>query len=147
MLQFFRYVIQFTVFLLAEELLIGIFGIDKIIERAIPGISPYLHPLGTIILLGAGYVYLRFWFANRQRTSIAPAAPTDKLSSFMRLWNNLNDKSARLEDWVHDMVASDGMLNRLVGVMVGLVLAIIAMVSLFLPFILIALLVLYLTGL
>ena len=69
---------------------------------------------------------------------------TDKSPS---LWSRLNYKSARLDNWVYEMMYSDGMLNRLIGGMVFVLLGMIAILALFSPFILIALLVQYLTGL
>ena len=41
------------------------FGIDVMIEKAIPGIVPYLYPWGIILVLGVGYVYLRLRLDGR----------------------------------------------------------------------------------
>ena len=97
MLRFLHYLFQFTVVLLVEELAIGILGIDKIIEGIIPGIAPYLHPWGTILLLFVGYVYLRLWMDKRQ--AHAPPKPGESIRDRIKSrWEKLPGKIRKGSD-------------------------------------------------
>lgn len=65
MSRFLHRLFQYALFILLEELLVGLFGIDDMIENAIPWAAPYLYPWGVIVLLGIGYIYFRFWLDKR----------------------------------------------------------------------------------